>query len=148
MTAFLRSLVEQMDALEEKDLLPAGINKAKKEDRVVGELNLDMRRIWTAWQRTEEQATRMAVEAMYCHDDSQAQRIEEAAFLKWEADVYRELFWAEVRKGLNIIGLETISLRKGNKVVIEKPTPVPSGMADLFPGVRGAVLLEVPLPRR
>lgn len=130
-TAFwLEVLRVELGAIDNDDLIePSG--DPESGEKIVGELSLELRKIYTRSQKAEAEVMRFTADARCAKNDkARDQALEKANELQNKADVLMRIMWIGIRDEFNLWAAGTVGLRKGWKVV--KPKHEPPQIPDIL----------------
>lgn len=110
--------------------------EASSDDHVVGDLDDDLKKIYTLALRWDKAAIEMLVSARYVNDDMRRkQDLEKASELRRKSELLMDIFWVSIKDSFELWKNPSIGIRKGWKVVWSDANPIPpilGILGDLF----------------
>ena len=110
--------------------------EASSNDHIVGDLDDDLKKIYTLALRWEKVATEMLLGARYINDDDRRyQDIVKANELHRKSEILIDIFWVSIKDTFELWQKPAIGIRKGWKVVWSDANPIPpilGILGDLF----------------
>jgi len=117
MASALDALMEEINSVEEQDYINP-LEEMEEGGRAVGDMTHKMLQLFTMWQRWEEKAERLTIDAKYARNKEQKDAMIPGVELAHRrANIVKELFWLEVHTGFPLPGDGAVTVCIGRKVI-------------------------------
>jgi DNA-binding transcriptional regulator/RsmH inhibitor MraZ len=106
-----------------------------EKDHLVGEADVDLRKLYSLAISWEKTAIETLVAARYINSKTdQEQRMEKANELRKKSEIMMEIFWISLKDSFDLWQKQSIGIRKNWKVVWSEPEvpPILGILGDLF----------------
>lgn len=129
MSSWIKLLPLELSQIEEDEIIEPETEVKRSAERVVGEMSIDLKRIYTRWRILFESADRAILEAKYSRKkEQQKELIARALELHEKAEAMEKIFWISIKDEFGLWGLidndeNSVGVRKGFKVVSFKQDP-------------------------
>lgn len=141
MSTWLKLLPLELNGIEENEFCEPETEVDPTKDHMVGEMSLDLKRIYTHWRGLRESADRAVLDAKYAKGNDQREALFMRAIeLHEKAEVMEDIFWISLKDEFGLWGREnsdnTTGVRKGFKVVSLKSEVTPKTFLDFLRGLQ------------
>lgn len=121
MSAWLKSLIAELDALQESDFMepamPSGVG-----DNPVGTMDVPLRKLFTLFMGCTKSALEVKAAMFSCKSDDERKAKElELVKLAHREEALKKIFWTSIRHQFNLWDKPEIGVRTGYAVVWSEP---------------------------
>ncbi len=125
----------ELEAMGPDDLVEPTGGEAEEEEPVVGEAGMELKKLYTLWQKWEQAAMETALLAKYRARGEREMReaLSAAEALMRKSELIKSFFWASVREAFGLWGKDMVGIRRGWKITwSESDDSLPPFLKKLF----------------
>lgn len=136
MSNWIKLLPLELHEIEEGEFCEPETGPESGKDNIVGEMSIDLKRIYTRYRTLRESADRAAIDAKYAKKEEQRKEfLIKALELHEKAEAMESIFWISVKDEFGLWGKESIGVRKGFLVVWSE-AEAPKSFIDFLRGMQ------------
>ena len=137
MSATLFDIIKmELEAMGPDDLMePTSAAVEDEDEPVVGEAGVELKKLYTLWQKWEQAAMETALLARYSRRGEREIReaLSTAEALMRKSELIKQFFWASVREAFGLWDKDVIGIRRGWKITwSESDESLPPFLKKLF----------------
>ena len=125
----------ELGAIGPADLM-APVAEIEENEKLVGEANLELKKLFTLWRSWERTATEIALRGRYAKtEEEMREALSAASVLYKKSELIRDIFWASVREAFGLWDKDVVGIRQGWKIAwSESDDSLPPFFRQLFGG--------------
>lgn len=123
MSRWMSAVLKELEGLNQKGLLEPK-TEVGPTDHVVGEANVEIRKLYGLAMQTSRRSAESIVSAQYdINRETQEHHAAKAVELRKKAELLMEIFWVSIKDQFDLWQKPSVGIRKGWKVVWSEPGP-------------------------